>query len=264
MCRDIGALMSVDHLTVRARDVPTPDGTYAAPRLAKATIFLGCLAIGPLATATAAAAHVKWFASCNVADTPLPLPAVFTTAFWLLAALFMALFYLGCDLERSAFGATIATALDGWTAPLHRRADELLRGATAIFFALLWADGSIILTPELKGSGVWLSTLQLLVPIFLFTRATMAAAAAGIVALYACGIATHGLFHMLDYLAFVGLAACLALSVSPHARLRARRFDVLRWTVAFSLLWPSMEKFVYPTWIAPIALAHPQLTLGID
>src|SRR5262245_25490900 len=125
--------MSVDHPTLCARGFPAPDGTYAAPRLAKATILLGCLAISPLATATVAAAHVKWFASCNVADTPLPLPAVFTTAFWLFAALFMTLFYIACELERSAFGATVATALDRWTAPLHRRADDLLRAATAIF-----------------------------------------------------------------------------------------------------------------------------------
>jgi len=30
------------------------------------------------------------------------------------------------------------------------------------------------------------------------------------------------------------------------------------------LLWPSMEKFLYPGWVAPIAIAHPELTLGFD
>jgi hypothetical protein len=69
---------------------------------------------------------------------------------------------------------------------------------------------------------------------------------------------------MLDYPVFVGLGVFFALSVSQDARLLAFRFDFLRWTVACTLLWPSIEKFVYPGWVAPIAIAHPELTLGFD
>jgi hypothetical protein len=29
-------------------------------------------------------------------------------------------------------------------------------------------------------------------------------------------------------------------------------------------MWPSMEKFLYPSWIAPILAEHPELTLGLD
>jgi hypothetical protein len=69
---------------------------------------------------------------------------------------------------------------------------------------------------------------------------------------------------MLDYPFFLGLAAYFALSGSKNAKLRAFRFDCLRWTVALSLMWPSMEKFLYPVWIAPILAQHPELTLGFD
>jgi hypothetical protein len=69
---------------------------------------------------------------------------------------------------------------------------------------------------------------------------------------------------MLDYPVFVGLGVFFALSVSQDAKLLAFRFDFLRWTVACTLLWPSIEKFVYPGWVAPIAIAHPELTLGFD
>jgi hypothetical protein len=82
--------------------------------------------------------------------------------------------------------------------------------------------------------------------------------------LYGYGAATYGVFHMLDYPFFLGLAAYLALSVSRNAKLRSFRFDCLRWTVALSLMWPSMEKFLYPSWIAPILTEHPELTLGFD
>jgi hypothetical protein len=69
---------------------------------------------------------------------------------------------------------------------------------------------------------------------------------------------------MLDYPVFIGLAVYFSLSVTDDARIAAFRLSCLRWTVALSLLWPAMEKFLYPTWIAPILIEHPELTLGFD
>jgi hypothetical protein len=228
----------------------------------KPAAFIGYLIGCSLATATTAAAHVKWFVNCNVSDDPLPVHAVFTITLFQFLALFLSLFYLACLAERTAFGSILIGVLDRCTAPLRSRADEFLRAAAAISFALLWADGGIILTPELKGSSMSLSAIQLLMPIYLFSRATVPAAGAGIIVLYGYGVATYGLFHMLDYPVFVGLGIYFMLSVSHNVNLLAFRFHVLRWTVALSLLWPSMEKFLYPSWVAAIAIVHPELTLG--
>jgi hypothetical protein len=207
---------------------------------------------------------VKWFVNCNLSDDPLPAQAVLTATFLWFFTLFLILLYLGCVAERTALGANISQVLDRCTAPLHRRADDLLRSVAAVSFALLWADGGLIVTPELKASSTWLSAIQLLIPMYMFARATLPAAGAGIIVLYGFGVATYGLFHMLDYPVFVGLGVFFALSVSQNARLLDFRFDFLRWTVAGTLLWPSIEKFVYPGWVAPIAIAHPELTLGFD
>src|SRR4029078_12455556 len=108
---------------------------------------------------------------------------------------------------------------------------------------------------------IWISAIQLLIPLFLVARATLPAAGAGILVLYGYGAATYGLFHMLDYPVFLGLGIWFATSVSHNSRIVVFRSDFLRWTVAMSLLWPSMEKFVYPAWVAPIAIEHPELTL---
>jgi len=194
----------------------------------------------------------------------LPIRAVFTTTFFLFMALFLAVFYFACEAERTALGAMISKFLNHWTASLHRRSDDLLRAAAAISFILLWADGGIILTPELKASHTWISAIQLLVSVYLFARATLPAAGAGIILLYAYGAVSYGLYHMLDYPVFLGLGVFFALSVSRNAKVVAFRFLFLRWAVALSLLWPSMEKFVYPGWVAPIAITHPELTLGFD
>jgi hypothetical protein len=264
-CRDVtGEAMSIDHSAVRDHNFPMLDAGCVGSRVATVMIWLGCLVINTIPMATAASAHVKWFVTCDASNNPLPLQAVFTPTFWLFSALFVTLFGVACVVEETPFGAFLSRLLDRSTEPLHRRADALLRAVTAISFALLWADGSPILTPELKGNSVWLSAIQVLIPIFLVGRATLPAAAAGIVVLYAFGAAADGLFHMLDYPFFLGLAACLALSVSKNAKLRSFGFDCLRWTVALSLMWPSMEKFLYPAWIAPILTEHPELTLGFD
>jgi hypothetical protein len=152
--------------------------------------------------------------------------------------------------------------MDRWTAPLRDRTNELLRAVVAIFFAVLWARGGVILTPELTASGTSLSAIQLLIPIYLFNRATLPAAGVGIIVLYGYGVAAYGLFHMLDYPVFLGIGIFFILSVSHNPKVIAVRFDLLRWTVAFSLLWPAMEKFLYPSWVAAIAIVHPELTLG--
>ena len=249
--------MSVDHATAR-------DAKHAGSRVAAPLIFAGCFVINAIPMATVANAHVKWFVACDSSEDPLPLQAVFTPTFLLFSTLFVALFFFACKVERTTLGTILSSHLDRWTGRLHRRTDDLLRATAAVSFALLWADGGLILTPELKGSSIWLSAIQLLIPAYLFGRATLPAAATALFVLYGFGVATYGLFHMLDYPVFLGLAAYFALSVSQNPKVLAFRFDCLRWTVALSLLWPSMEKFVYPAWIAPIATAHPELTLGVD
>src|SRR5215510_4338775 len=232
--------------------------------LAVVVWLLACLPITAIAFAGVAHAHVKWFVTCEPSENPIPLQAVLTERFWLFSALFIALFFVACKAEQTAIGAFLNECLDRATIFLRERADVLLRAVAAVSFSLLWVDGSVVLTPELKGNNLWISAIQLLIPIFLVARATLPAAAAGIIVLYGYGIASYGVFHMLDYPIFLGLAVYFALSVTPNPKVRVFRTSCLRWSVALSLLWPAMEKFLYPGWITPIALAHPELTLGFD
>jgi hypothetical protein len=251
------------------RNLSTPDmrrlGSKAArAAIGMAAIGMAAMVISAIPTATAASAHAKWVVMYDASSDPLPLSTVFTRTFWLFSALFVTLFGIACFIEETIVGRFLSGLLDRCTDTLHKRADALLRAAAAVSFALLWADGSVILTPELKRDAAWVSALQALIPLFLFGRATLPAAAVAIAVLYGYGVATYGLFHMLDYPFFLGLTAYFALSVSQNAKLRSLRIDCLRWTAALSLMWPSMEKFLYPAWIAPILTAHPRMTLGFD
>ncbi len=139
----------------------------------KPVLFAGCLIVSLPLTSTTAIAHVKWFVNCNVTDDPLPAQAVLSATFLLFFTLFLILLYLGCAAERTVLGANIAQLLDRYAAPLHRRADDLVRSVAAVSFALLWAVGGLIVTPELKASSIWLSAIQLLIPMYMFGRAVL-------------------------------------------------------------------------------------------
>jgi hypothetical protein len=266
----------MDCLVLRERSRPGRNGKHVASRLNKASAFVGCLVINLFPMATTASAKDRWFAVCNVSDDSLPIEKAFTTTFFLCAALFLALFYFVCAIEQTAFGAALSRLLDRSTEPLRRHREPLLRAVSAASFAILSIDigptlsqisqnlgdlrGSI---SQLKLSTIWLPVIQLLIPVYQFARATVPAAGAAILVLCGYyGAVSCSPFHMQDYPVFVGLGVFFLLSVIQTARFREFRFDVLRWSVALSLLWPSTEMFVYPSWIAPVAKAHPELTFG--
>ena len=89
--------------------------------------------------------------------------------------------------------------------------------------------------------------------------------ALGLLTVYGVGIARYGLFHMIDYAFFAGLAAYLALSgpyFDRRPELQRWRVSILAGTVAFSLMWTGIEKLLYPQWTAVVLAAHPIVTMG--
>jgi hypothetical protein len=269
--------MEMDRTVSREHSRPERNYKHVASQLFKASALVGCLTINtfPMAT-TASAQDNRWFAVCNVSDEPLPIEKAFTSTFFLCAALFLTLFYFVCAVEQTAFGAALSRFLDRCTEPLRRYREPLLRAVSAASFAMLSTGIGPILNQvsqhfgDLRSSishlnlgAIWLPVIQLLIPVYQLARATVPAAGAAILVLCGYyGAVACGPFHMQDYPVFVGLAIFFLLSVIQTAGFRAFRFDVLRWSAALSLLWPSAEMFVYPSWIAPVAQAHPELTFG--
>ncbi len=69
---------------------------------------------------------------------------------------------------------------------------------------------------------------------------------------------------MTDYVFFLGVAAYLAATSVGSPRILRMRVPVLCASLAFSLAWTAVEKFVYPQWTAQILVEHPNLTLGFS
>jgi hypothetical protein len=213
-----------------------------------------------------AIAHVKWFEPYNVSMKQVPVRDTLSLpAFWAAIALVLAAFFAATVLEnRAVKGRVLISALDRLTAPLRVRADRVMVCVIGAFFVALFAVGTTILTPELLTGATWVAWVQLGVALCLFSRPLYKVAALGIAGLWCFALADYDLFHMLDYVTLgFGLAGYLWLASARGERWRARRFDVLRWGVALSLMWASMEKFGYPAWFTPLLEKKPYLALGL-
>ena len=210
-----------------------------------------------------ALAHVKWFAPFDAAEQPLAM-ATMPLATWPTIAFVGAVFWAACYAERTSAGPAFLKVCGLATAGLQSRIEDLFRGAAAVFFAALALHGGLILTPELKTSAGWVPLVQAAIAMAMFWRSTLPLSALGIVSLFLYGIATYGSFHMMDYTIFLGIAAFFVLSASPDPKLVARRIDVARYGLAFSLMWAAVEKWAYPHWTGHILQAHPHLGIGID
>lgn len=221
--------------------------------------------IASLLTATPAHAHVKWFAPYVVGAAPAPIGDTLANGwFWLGIVLVLAFLIATVLIERSPAEPRISTLLDQASAPLWNRSDDFMRAIIGAFFVAIFAVGGVYLTPDLQTPNEWVSWLQLLIAILVFSRRTMPLAAAGIIGLWVIALRDYDFFHLLDYLALgVGVAGYLVLAADPKGRWYQHRFAVLRWGVAIALMWSSLEKFAYAEWFYPLVEERPFLTFGM-
>ncbi|MDE2228939.1 MAG: hypothetical protein KGL11_07865 [Alphaproteobacteria bacterium] len=212
----------------------------------------------------AAEAHVKWFAHYDVPEQPAPLHQVFNATFSQYVATAAVLLWALSYLERHRLGVVLTNSLDRLSAGLKPTIEALYRGGTAVFFIALWVLGDVILTPELKTDSPVIPWLQAAMALGMLWRRTMPLSALGIAFLYAYGVYAYGIFHMLDYPIFLGLAAYLALTGLDLDFFGLRPVDVARWGAAFTLMWAAMEKWAYPDWTYPMLNTHPELAMDLN
>lgn len=227
-------------------------------------IFLLLLMMS-FALTDAAHAHVKWFASYDVSQTPRTIDFILASqAFWTAVLLALIGFMISIFVESSKFGHSISNLLDFLSSPLSERMDDFIRIATGFFFICLFASGNVYLTPELTTPDEFVSWVHFTIGICIIFRYTRLIAAIGIMALWFLALRDYELFHLLDYLPLqLGLAAYFILEGVNRPEWRARRFEALRWGLAVAIMWSSLEKFAYADWFIPILNEHPYLTFGL-
>ena len=218
----------------------------------------------------AAVAHVKWF--CSSADPgapPLAFRSVMTPVFAFCLIGFGLLLFAGtlADSWVSRRWPKFATNY----AETEALEEKLMRVAVGAFFLCLWDKGAVvpwsqgeaILTPELVSGAPWISAIQFAVAAAVLWRRTCVLAALGIAIIYAAGIADYGLFHLVDYVFFIGIAGYLSLTSFNFPHVTRWRVPLLCVSLSASLMWTAIEKFVYPQWTISVLIAHPAITAGI-
>ena len=223
------------------------------------------LILSLLTISSKAMAHVKWFSPYSVEKSPTAISELLATPiFWILLGFITISMITATWFERRSLSQKLLAGINALTAELRHRVDDMMRVGMGVFLIALWILGEVILTPELKTDWTWVSWFQLAMALALFWRWSMPLTSLGILFLWCLGVWQYGLFHLLDYPIFLGIAIYLTITACPNSVFFPYRWDVLRWGAAITLMWASIEKFAYPDWSFPILEAMPSLTLGLS
>ncbi len=214
-------------------------------------------------------AHVKWFAPFDVHATPKPIGEVLNGTFikfFLASVAGITLFFWA---DRTAYRRGFLSALDARLRRLDDISIQILRFSAAVFLAsvFVWHQvygTAFYITPELR-TNLWLVPwLQLALAFCALFRRTLPLVGVGLLALYALALRDYGVFHLLDYMIFLGLGYFFTVANIERGKWRQSGFVVLFAATGLTLLWAAIEKFAYPHWTYTILQANPDMLLGMQ
>ena len=233
------------------------------PRFRLAVAAAAAVTVAPPLTLPAAA-HVKWFNSdyC-VGCAPDSLDHVVDARWMWLLALFLLLSLCAFVVDR-LWGENANRWIDRLVAQLKTPPEDWLRVGLGVFFVCLWLQPGVLLTPELRTANPAIPWFQLALAATTLSWRTTWIASAGVFVLYGLALAQYGLFHLLDYPIFFGIAAYLAIHSLRPARLEPLAGSVLVAAVSATLLWASLEKWAYWVWTMPVMATHPDIDMGFN
>jgi hypothetical protein len=219
---------------------------------------------------TDALAHVKWFAPYDLTSPPRSAYLVFTSFYVVLScAMLLPIMsfagyadnYLVCNNVRLK---TLLSQSNAWMEPQFFR---LMQVSVLAFFTSIFWYGNVLLTPELNieaSDRKWVEALQFAIAVTVISRRTAFLSGIGIAILYTLAAHRYGVFHLLDYPIFLGVAAYIFIISLFGASYAGLASNILRIFTGITLMWASIEKFAYPEWSFPILLRHPGISFGLD
>ena len=214
-------------------------------------------------------AHVKWFAPFDVEATPKPIGEVlngtFVKFFLASVACITSFFWL----DRTAYRRGVLRALDGRLRRLDDFSTLILRVSFCIFLLSVWGwymvyGITFYITPELQTHARYVPWFQLALAFCALFRRTLPAVGVGIFSLFGLALRDYPLFHLLDYMIFLGLGYFFLVANIKRGKWRQSGFVVLYAATGITLLWAAMEKFGYPQWSYEVLRSNPDMLLGMQ
>jgi hypothetical protein len=223
----------------------------------------------PIQIASLLLMHVKWFAPFDVHTMPMPVGEVLNgtfVKFFLASAILIAIFFFA---DRTFYRRGLLSALDARLRRLDDFSILILRLAAAIFLVSVWAwhlayGTAFYITPELRTTAWYVPWFQLALALCALLRRTLPAVGIGLLLLYVLALHDYGVFHLLDYMIFLGLGYFFTVANIKRGKWRQSGFIVLYAATGVTLLWAAMEKFAYPHWSYDLLSAHADMLLGMS
>lgn len=217
---------------------------------------------------TMAAAHIKWFYPYDLSAAPRNMGEVLNANFAALYVLSIVCIYVFFYIDRLWYRKKFLNAQLSGLVVSQNVAGWIIRAATAFLFVMLFFYGlqnnALFLTPELHTELPYVKWLQLVMVAAVFWRVTTPIAGLGILALYGISIHYYGLYHLIDYMFFLGLAVFLILLPLQDDRWMRARYITLFASTGLTIGWGAIEKFAYPQWTYPLLQDQPFLLMGMD
>ncbi len=200
-------------------------------------------------------AHVKWFSKMvDCVSRPLS-PTEVIASKWFLFGLMSTtiVIFITSAIDRGVPWSIASLQLKQKqiSAFADRWAGWILRLGIFVYFIavpLYYWKHPVLLTPEVTTNAVWIPYLQAFIAVTALFRKTSVLSAAAITGLFAASVHAAGLFHMLDYVFFLGIIAFLCLNGSRKSKKYLKSLCYLRLTMSLSLMWAGAEKWTYPSW----------------
>ena len=234
--------------------------------IAKCSLF----ALAILLFADVAQAHVKWFVEFDISEQPLPIGDVIDKTFVYMFIVSVIACYLFFLVDRYIYEEGYLAEFDKKLKLFDGVANYIMRGSAGIFFLSLflwWYLGygsSFFITPELQTQSPAVPWIHLLIAACMILPFTTFVGGIGIFFLWFAGVSQYGIYHMLDYPIFLGIAYYLTFSgIKSKAWLKSA-FVVLFACTGITLIWASVEKFAYADWTDPIFDKSPHMLMGLS
>ncbi|MBX7147324.1 MAG: hypothetical protein K1X44_08465 [Alphaproteobacteria bacterium] len=211
-----------------------------------------------------AEAHVQWFSEPNMSEK-LPSFAHTITIEWIvMAAIISCIVFCAVCVDRfigrQKYFQHIYLMLNNLKPWLF----DMFRIALGFFLISLWILGGIILTPELKTNQNWIPWFQLILALSLIHRKSSFIAGFGIIFLYFYAMNIYGVFNLLNYVIFLGVALFVITCSLDLKKLQKHKYAFLQAGTIFTLMWASIEKFTYMNWYDEILHTHSHIMFGMD
>ncbi len=219
--------------------------------------------------AKTASAHVKWFVDYDVTKPPSPIGEVLNGMFiemFLVSVVGVYLFFLA---DRYIYEGGYLAEFDKKLKLFDNLANSIMRIAAGVFFLSLFIwylvyGTTFYLTPELKTTAGYVPWLHLILALSVLSRRTTPIAGIGFFFLFIAATFDYGIFHLLDYLLFLGIGYYLLVANSDNKSWIKSGFVVLFACIGLTLIWGAVEKFAYPYWTNPLFEKDPQMLMGMS